>query len=117
MARGVEVSASEDKEIVRQLRRAAEGNLPDWAVLTITMAEVRDLLLLVATITDLRKHGEVRARIIRELKDAQQWVVARDGGRWCERCEGEVTRGQAYDTLPGTGGHVVHIHCPDGGAR
>jgi hypothetical protein len=47
------------------------------------------------------------------LRTAQHWIVARDGGRWCERCEGEVTRGQAYDVQPGTGGLVVHIHCPD----
>lgn len=41
------------------------------------------------------------------------WVVARDDGRWCERCEAEVRRGEAYEEQPGTGGLVVHIRCPD----
>lgn len=106
--------------------------------------EIRELLLMVDTLGDLRKAQEVRAtmiralraqrdeavavrasaeedianllREVRELKDAQQWVVARDGGRWCERCEGEVTCGQAYENLPGTGGHIQHVRCPNGGA-
>jgi hypothetical protein len=111
------VTASEDKEIVRKLRRAAEGNLPAWAVLGIGMGEIADLLLLVDTITDLRKNEEVRARVIRELRAAQQWVVARDGGRYCERCEQEVSRGEAYEYLPGTGGLIAHVHCPHEGDK
>ena len=43
---------------------------------------------------------------------ARQWIVARDGGRHCERCEGEVRRGEAYELEPGTGGLLLHIHCP-----
>jgi hypothetical protein len=64
------VTASENKEIVRKLRRAAEGNLPAWAVLGIDMDEIADLLLLVDTITDLRKNEETRARVLRERKKA-----------------------------------------------
>jgi len=41
------------------------------------------------------------------------WVVARAGGRYCERCEGEIQRGHAYQEKPGTGGLLEHIHCPD----
>lgn len=52
---------------------------------------------------------------IQRLRHAQHWVVARDGGRHCERCEQEVTRGEAYEELPGTGGLIAHVLCPDGG--
>lgn len=44
---------------------------------------------------------------------ARDWIVARDGGRYCERCEGEIQRGHAYQEQPGTGGLFEHIHCPD----
>lgn len=44
---------------------------------------------------------------------ARQWIVARDGGRWCERCEGEIRRGEAYELQPGTGGLALHIRCPN----
>lgn len=111
------MTASENKEIVRKLRRVHNGNLPDWAQLPITMAEVADLLLLVDTITDLRRHHETQAGVIRALHAQQQWVVARDGGRWCERCEQEVTRGEAYENLPGTGGLIAHIFCPHEGDK
>lgn len=48
---------------------------------------------------------------------AASWIVARDGGRHCERCEAEVTRGQAYELQDGTGGLVAHIHCPEPAQR
>lgn len=41
------------------------------------------------------------------------WIVARDGGRDCETCEQEITRGQAYEEQPGTGGLLVHFRCRD----
>lgn len=40
------------------------------------------------------------------------WIVARDGGRNCERCEGEIRRGEAYELQAGTGGLIAHIRCP-----
>jgi hypothetical protein len=60
-----------------------------------------------------------RHLITAELASARQqlasasWIVARDGGRYCERCEGEVRRGEAYELEPGSGGLMVHIHCPN----
>ncbi|GEM_PF-3762100 len=95
-------------ELIAKLR--SFGTLPEWAAGPISPAEAR---LLVAVVTDLRKNEEVRARIIRELRAAQQWVVARDGGRYCERCEQEVSRGEAYENLPGTGGLIAHVRCPE----
>lgn len=53
-----------------------------------------------------------RARM-REAEAAREWVVARDGGRHCERCEGQIQRGHAYEGQPGAGGLLQHIHCPD----
>jgi hypothetical protein len=50
---------------------------------------------------------------IEQLRAARQWIVARDGGRYCERCEHEIRRGEAYELEPGTGGLIQHIHCPD----
>lgn len=47
---------------------------------------------------------------IEQLRAAQQWIVARDGGRHCERCEAEIRRGEAYETLAGP---ALHIRCPD----
>lgn len=99
-------------ELIFKLRGLA--TLPEWGTCPISPAEAR---LIVQVVTDLRKNEEVRARIIRELRAAQQWVVARDGGRWCERCEQEVTRGEAYENLPGTGGLIAHVLCPHEGDK
>jgi hypothetical protein len=105
-------------DLIAKLRRCTA--LPDWADVPFSQDEICELLLIAENVAHLRVAQEVGARVVqtlrakvRELRDAQQWVVARDGGRWCERCEQEVARGQAYDNLPGTGGHVQHIHCPD----
>lgn len=40
------------------------------------------------------------------------WVVARDGGRDCLRCDQEIRRGEAYEYMPTTD-ELQHIHCPD----
>lgn len=41
------------------------------------------------------------------------WVVARDTGAECRRCDRPVRRGEAY-TPPGLpGGRPEHVHCPD----
>lgn len=82
----------------------------------------------------LRKNEEIRARVIRERnaertqleqdlaemreqRDAARaqlgFIVARDGGRHCELCEQEITRGQAYETTPGSTHLLLHVHCPD----
>lgn len=81
-----------------------------------------DLLAVVARMDRLR---EQLARVMVERDDAlalvascarSSWIVARDGGRDCERCEQEIRRGEAYEIQPGTGGLLAHIHCPRGGA-
>lgn len=62
---------------------------------------------------------EQLARLEREnarLRTAAEWAVARKGGRYCEKCEQEIRRGEAFDIQPGTGGLRVHIHCPNRGA-
>jgi hypothetical protein len=49
------------------------------------------------------------------VKDAatrKQWVISRKGGRCCERCEQEIRRGEAYEVQDGTGGLILHVHCP-----
>lgn len=60
---------------------------------------------------DARLLGLARSDLA-ELRAARGWIVARDGGRDCERCEGEIRRGEAYELLPGSGGLLAHIHCP-----
>lgn len=40
------------------------------------------------------------------------WIVARDGGRNCQRCEQEIRRGEAYELMYGTDA-LQHIHCRD----
>lgn len=47
-----------------------------------------------------------------ELAESRNWIVARDGGRTCERCEGEVRRGEAYEVQDSTDGLLLHIECP-----
>lgn len=56
-----------------------------------------------------RERDEARAELASAARDG--WIVARDGGRECERCTGEVARGQAYGLLPS--GDLYHVHCPD----
>lgn len=67
----------------------------------------------------LRKDGRIFARVVRDLnaeleqlRAARQWIVARDGGRYCERCEAEIRRGEAYQLEPGVD-ELRHIHCPN----
>lgn len=55
---------------------------------------------------------------LRQAERAARWIVARDGGRDCERCEQEIRRGEAYEYVPGGGpDDLRHIHCPAGGNR
>lgn len=73
--------------------------------------------------TDLHAERETSAQLradyteaadeLAELRAAQSWIVARDGGRYCERCVQEIQRGQAYvPPLPGIGLYE-HALCPD----
>jgi hypothetical protein len=90
------------------------STLPEWAGGPINPAEAG---LLVQVVADLRKNEEIRAGIIRELraelKASRTWGVAPCGGRYCETCEQEVRRGEAYKEQPGTGGLIQHVHCRD----
>ena len=43
------------------------------------------------------------------------WIVARDGGRDCERCKQEIRRGEAYEDIPDTDGAYLHAYCPTEG--
>jgi chromosome segregation ATPase len=48
-----------------------------------------------------------------ELKQLRGgWIVARDGGRHCERCEQEIRPGEAFSPTPGSEHLVLHVHCP-----
>jgi hypothetical protein len=83
---------------------------------TAAKRDARDLGLSELT-DDTKQHfdHDVPALIgaIKELTAARHWMVARDGGRFCERCEWEIRRGEAYELLPGSGGLLQHVHCPD----
>ena len=48
---------------------------------------------------------------LERLRSAAHWIVARDGGRYCERCEQEIRRGEAYEHSGWD--RLSHIHCPD----
>lgn len=54
-----------------------------------------------------------RDNLDRELAENARasWIVARDGGRDCVRCEQEIRRGEAYELMPGVD-QLQHIHCP-----
>lgn len=55
----------------------------------------------------------VSARLeLEQLRAARHWIVARDGGRWCERCEHEIRRGEAHELVPLTDA-LRHVRCPD----
>jgi hypothetical protein len=51
-----------------------------------------------------------RRTFMADLVSQPSWIVARDGGRDCVRCDGEITRGQAYE-LTGLD-DLQHIRCP-----
>lgn len=60
--------------------------------------------------------GDARAEVKQlraELADAARsgWIVARDGGRDCVRCDREIRRGEAYELLAGAD-ELAHVHCP-----
>lgn len=55
-----------------------------------------------------------RYELAQVLERYSGWVVARDGGRDCDRCGQEIRRGEAY-TNDTTGDVQTHVHCPDRG--
>lgn len=84
-------------------------------------ADARRAAAHLAQLTDLGKALAAALvandRLTKQLADRDpiaqdHWIVARDGGRHCERCEGEVRRGEAYELQDGTGDLLLHIHCP-----
>lgn len=123
------------REELKQLRLLADGYLEDIQHLESGQDEVIDSLRrqrdeALAKRDQATENGDWWMRQCRlhqaELASARTeldrlrssysgWIVARDGGRHCERCEGEVRRGEAYTEQPGTGGLIQHIHCPTEG--
>ncbi len=83
-------------ELAAESRRVAQ-----LQVLLAEAARARDLAI--AEVATASKE-------VRTLRAARQWIVARDGGRDCVRCEQEIRRGEAYELLPGAD-QLRHIHC------
>lgn len=120
-------------ETARVKRERAEAEAANDA-LRAELGDVRTELLHLREHQEIQSAGLASVRIELEQRRAERdksyaanallldemealprsgWVVARDGGRHCERCEQEVVRGQAYEDQPGTGGLLTHIYCPD----
>lgn len=99
-----EASAAVQIDLLRAELAAESRKVAQLQALLAEAARQRDLNI--AEVATASK--EVKA-----LRAARQWIVARDGGRYCERCEQEIRRGEAYEEQPGTGGLAAHIHCPD----
>lgn len=81
-----------------------------------TALDQRDLARaeLASARTELDAVRTARDNLERELASAARtgWIVARDGGRDCARCDREIRRGEAYEYMPSTD-QLQHIHCPD----
>jgi hypothetical protein len=61
------------------------------------------------------EHRWIQAKAVAAALNAAQtrpWVVARDGGRTCETCDQEITRGEAYEERDGVD-ELHHVRCPD----
>lgn len=69
--------------------------------------------LLRAELASARQELDRWRKTGRDVIAQSGWIVARDGGRHCERCEAEIRRGEAYQLEPGTGGLATHVSCPD----
>jgi hypothetical protein len=78
------------------------GQLADRDLLRIELAAVQAELVSARTELDQLRNRPV--------------IVAPDGRRYCERCEGEICRRQDCEPMPGSGGLMLHIHCPDAAA-
>lgn len=72
-----------------------------------------ELLSVRAELASARQELAQRRAQFGDLAAQHEWIVARDGGRCCERCEAEIRRGEAYEQMPGSGGLLTHVHCPD----
>ena len=98
------------REELKQLRLLADGYLEDIQDLESGQDEVIDSL---RSQRDLaRAEVTTASKEVRLLRAARQWIVARDGGRYCERCEQEIRRGEAYELELSTG-LLTHVRCPD----
>jgi hypothetical protein len=82
-----------------------------------TSAKLRETqAALAASQADLTAALKDLAKLRQLLADPGRpdWVVARDGGRLCEICGGEIRRGEAHTTaLGGAWGELVHVLCPE----
>lgn len=48
-----------------------------------------------------------------EQQPAQDLRIAEDLAGYCERCEGEISRGHAYTVTAGAENLLEHVHCPN----
>lgn len=87
-------------------------------------AEIRDLQLRLravkARLKETRRWLDIayRERVdlateLEQLRHAGGWMVARADGGGCLFCGKEITRGQAFQLVPGEGKEIQHVHCPD----
>lgn len=93
-------------------------------LLEVVRAKYGEIQLLQAELASARKeleslrHELAHARFERDQRRAfmtdpvsqPHWIVARDGGRECRACRGEITRGEAYELIGLD--ELRHIHCP-----
>lgn len=104
-ARAIGDTRQEYRDLLAEFR-ADDNARRHIAVLNAELEQLR---------TERDKSYAANALLLDEMEALPRpgWIVARDGGRYCERCEQEITRGQAYEEQPGTGGLLVHFRCRD----
>jgi hypothetical protein len=77
------------------------------------LATTQDELAAAVDLAARARADLARLRVqFRDLIARPGWIVARDGGRDCLRCDGEIRRGEAYELVPGEGPDALrHVHC------
>lgn len=88
------VAAEKERDTLREID---QDNKIHVAVLTVDNEQLRKAL------DRWRKTGQ-------DVIAQSGWIVARDGGRSCERCEQEIRRGEAYQYLGVD--DLRHVYCP-----
>lgn len=106
----------QERNFFKTATEAAHGKLTDELQERAALREVRDMVreqrdLAYAELASARQELQQRRVFMADLLSQPHWCIASDGGRTCQRCRAEITRGQAYELVALS--LTQHVMCPE----